>query len=282
MFNLETEKEIVELLPVMQDFISRVKVTSSFTRKEENEVIEIALATFFGKTLKPRYKDYGFIYLEKGKRISGCMIRMEEKGRENRRMTGTHGMPRHIEMLFETFGSREISKNIIEYSFRLIDITLDSIFSSDKEKKKGKYNLAIQQPNFLYMMLQIAVKLLALDLYDRGEKIENVTLRYMTEMIEKDKKRLNKIFEKSFESPENLSLAIDEYYFTMNKYFEDYKKRKFNTTIEEMEMMGKESLILEGIGEENILLYTGFLLERLKENLITQRIINTERMITIK
>ena len=54
MFNLETEKEIVELLPVMQDFISRVKVTSSFTRKEENEVIEIALATFFWKNFKAK------------------------------------------------------------------------------------------------------------------------------------------------------------------------------------------------------------------------------------
>ena len=36
MFNLETEKEIVELLPVMQDFISRVKVTSSFTRRKRS------------------------------------------------------------------------------------------------------------------------------------------------------------------------------------------------------------------------------------------------------
>ena len=282
MFSVEEENEFIEILPLMQDFISRVRIISEYLEKGENEVIEIAFTTFFGKTLKPRYKDYGTIYLEQGKKISGCMIRMEEKGRKPRIKTNTHGMPRHIEMMFETFGSREIGKNILEYSFRLVDITLESIFSSDKEKKKEKYNLAIQQPNFLYMMLQISVKLLALDLYKKGEKIENVTLRYMTEMIEKDKKRLNELFANSFNNPDSLSYAIDDYYFTLNEYFKDYAERKFNVTLEEMERMGEENSVLKRLGEDNVLRYVGFLLERLRDKLIIQPTITENKIITLK
>ncbi|BBM35413.1 hypothetical protein [Pseudoleptotrichia goodfellowii] len=282
MFSVEEEKEFIELLPLMQDFTSKIKIISEFVEKEENEVIEMAFTTFFGKTLKPRYKDYGTIYLEQGRKISGCMIRMEEKGRNPRVKTGTHGMPQHIEMMFETFGSREIGKNILEYSFRLVDITLESIFSSDKEKKKEKYNLAIQQSNFLYMMLQIAVKLLALDLYKKGEKIENVTLRYMTEMIEKDKKRLGELFSEAFNGFGDLTSAIDEYYFTLNSYFEDYAKRKFNVTLEEMERMGEEHRVLKRLGEDNVLRYVGFLLERLRNKLIIQHTMTENKIITLK
>ena len=282
MFSAEEEREFIEVLPLMQDFMSRVRIISEYLEKGENEVIEIAFTTFFGKTLKPRYKDYGKIYLEQGKKISGCMIRMEEKGRKPRIKTNTHGMPQHIEMMFEAFGSREIGRNILEYSFRLVDITLESIFSSDKEKKKEKYNLAIQQPNFLYMMLQIAVKLLALDLYKKGGKIENVTLRYMTEMIEKDKKRLNELFANSFNDPDSLSYAIDDYYFTLNEYFKDYAERKFNVTLEEMERMGEENSVLKRLGEDNVLRYVGFLLERLRNKLIIQPTIIENEIITLK
>lgn len=282
MFSVKEEKEFIEILPLMQDFTSKVKIISEFLEKEENEVIEMAFATFFGKTLKPRYKDYGTLYLEEGKKISGCMIRMEEKGRKPRIKTGTHEMPQHIEMMFETFSSREIGNNILEYSFRLVDITLESIFSSDKEKKKEKYNLAIQQSNFLYMMLQIAVKLLALDLYKKGKKIKNVTLRYMTEMIEKDKKRLNELFANSFNNPDSLSSAIDDYYLTLNEYFKGYAQRKFNVTLEEMERMGEENSVLKRLGEDNILRYVGFLLERLRNKLITQRILSENEIITLK
>jgi hypothetical protein len=281
MFEVQEEREIALLVPILEEFNRSVNEISKFFAISENEVIETSFDTFFGQTLKLRYKDYQNIYLENGQKISGCMIRMEEKGRYPR-VTGTHGMPRHIDMMFETFGSREISQNILEYSFRLIDITLESIFSSDKEKKKEKYNLAIQQPNFLYMMLQIAVKLLALDLYQRNEKINNSTLNYMTKMIEEDKEKLKRIFKNSFNDPDRMEEAVELYYVELSKYFEAFKNRKHNVTVDEMKKIGQESLILEKLGEKNLLTYVGYLLGRLKEKFVTQRILIEEKIITKK
>ena len=52
MFSAEEEREFIEVLPLMQDFMSRVRIISEYLEKGENEVIEIAFTTFFGKTLR--------------------------------------------------------------------------------------------------------------------------------------------------------------------------------------------------------------------------------------
>ena len=57
----------------------------------------------------------------------------------------------------------------------------------------------------------------------------------------------------------------------------EIKKRR-----EETEKMGEENSVLKKIGEENILRYVGFLLDRLQNKLVNQRVLVLNEMITLK
>ena len=254
-----------------KDLLKRLSAISMLNDGEEYEtIIERGLTTYLAQRMKPLYKNYKTIYipLEKGKKISALSIRLEELGKKSRQ-NGKYGMPNNLEKIFSEVGESYVAKNIISSATDLVIITLNSIISSDKNRQKAKkYLKALEESNFLYMMFQIAVKVIGEDLYKKNFKTANETLNYMSEMIVRDKKEISNMFKQAFENnTEDVSSAVSEYYDRLSYYFDDFVQRNHLVTGEAMERMGKENETVKQLKEDNILMFIGYILGEIKNNL---------------
>lgn len=263
-------------------FVEKVQLLSQLHGETIDCILEKVLTTFFARTLKPRLKDYPKIYIEKGKAISGYGRRLVIKGKKAWE-DGTHGMTDNVSALLIAIDSDYITNNIVKSAATLVETTLNGIFSSGNDNQISRYAQAIYQENFIYMMLQMAVKLIAIDLHNSNIDIENRTLSYMTKMIEKDKNKIVKLFREAYNSSDDIHEVVQEYYQILNKYFDDFLEREHTVTGEEMIEIGKEQLLVETIGENNILVYLGYLVGEIQENLnYTKPMFKEEKAITIK
>lgn len=265
----------------LENFINKIKLLEQLYNQPVDFILEKAITTFFAKTLKPRLKDYPTIYIQKGKKISGYSRRLAIKGKKTWE-DGSHGMLDNVEAIFYALGSEYITKNIIKSSVSLVETTLNEVLNSSNSTQSVRYAQAIYQENFIYMMLQMAVKLIALDLYNGNLESENRTLNYMTQMIENDKEKIVRLFDRISKKDEDIHYVIQEYYVILDKYFDDFLKRKHTVTGEEFLEIGKEQQLLELLGETNVLIYIGYLIAEIQENLHFTKPMFKEKAITIK
>lgn len=248
--------------------VRRIVLLAELEGKAPEEIVNIAIISAISKKFKPRYKDYSF-YLESGLKASGVSIRNLEKGRKAWR-DGTHKMKDNLAELIETYGETTINKQVLLTALQLIKISIDNVYLENKSKKKEKLNLLVQNINFLYVMLQIAVRLIGIDLWKKGVDFHNKTLGFMTKMMEKDKKKISDIFSTAIYSKEekNINEAISQYYDIINEYINDFEKREFKGNGYEVLEIGGEQKLVEQLGEENIHFFLGILLGNLKKELI--------------
>ena len=281
------------------ELIERINMISKLEDMTSEEVIERAVTTFLAQRIKPLLANYETIYLEKGIKIGARSASLEEIGKKPRK-TGTHGMPNHLEVLFNAFGESPITQNITLFAARLVGTTLDDIISYDnpsdddssnmsesnkksKARKARKYLKAIEKSNFIYMMLQVAVKVIGEDLYKKKLECENETLKYMTAMINKDRNEISQIFKEALANNEDLNNAVTEYYNKLAYYYEDFKNRNHNISGESLDKMSSEIQTVKQFKEENILIFIGYLVREIKnESLIKYRLYELEDMITIE
>ncbi len=275
---METLTTILNLIP--EEKIETILLLSKLRKKDPAEIINTATVTYFAKTLKPNLKDYETIYLENGKKLSGHMMKLKQVGK-NPWKDGTHGMPNHLALIFQSIDENEINKAILEYAYRLIDITLTDIFENGKSTDIDKYSKALEQENFLYVMLQIAVRLVGLDLQEKGLILENKTLDYMLNILKADNKRIKSLFKEcvSNGTPE---IAIREYYNTMSNYLIDFENRRVLVTGHQIQAIGQETSLLNDVGEETVFLFLGYLLQYLKDKFQTQKQLFEKELITIR
>lgn len=264
----------------LEVFIIKVKALQTLFNKPIEYIIEKILTTHFAKGLKPRLKDYQTIYIDKGKDITGNASRFAMKGK-NPWKDGTHGMTNNLRTVEDNLGFDFVAENVVEAAATLVETTINEIFSSRNRTQINRYKQAIPQSDFIYMMLQIAVKLIGIDLYNNEVIPRNSTLKYMTQMIEQDKKRIVDLFQQSIINTGTINEAVDEYYAILEKYFDDFLKSKHLISIEEAMKIGEESLILKTVGEENILFYIEFLIENIQKRLMYNTLLN-EELITVK
>lgn len=243
-------------------------------------ILNTAAVTYFANTMKPNLSDYQTIYLENGRKISAYSARLEQKGKKPWN-DGTHGMPDHLKMIFDIFGDEEVNSNLLEYSVRLIDFTLENIFENGKGNKPIRYREALNQPNFIYMMLQIAMRLLAFDLKDRGLELENENMNYMIELLKKDKEEIRAIFIDCIEEDDKQT-AIINYYKKLEKYYEDFLDKEYTKKGNELKKIGLEQGILELVSEETLFTFFGFLIENIRMKYQKQLALYNSKAITIK
>lgn len=261
--------------------LNKINMLASIKETTPSQILNTGVITYFANTIKPNLKDYQTIYLENGKKISAYSARLEQKGKNPWKKDGSHGMPKHLEMVFEIFGDDNVNSNLLEYACRLINFTLDSIFEGDNEQKITRYREAINQPNFLYMMLQIAVRLLSFDLKDRGIPLENETMNHMVDLIKKDKKQIKELFINCFDASEK-GMATTKYYEILSKYFENFLDKNFSVTGEALLKIGKEQSLVDDIGEEILFTFLGYLIGELKNEYTNQLCLFGKEAITIK
>ena len=267
---------ILEVIP--EERMKKLNMLAEIEGTTPANLINEVTITFFSQIMKPNFEQYQSVYLENGKKISGLMARMEEKGKKAWE-DGTHGMPNHVKKIIEGFGDELVSRELLEYSYRLMDTTLTNIFESGNDAKQKKYREALMQPNFIYMMLQISLRLLAFDLYDRKIKTENTTLHYMTKMLIDKKKEIKKIFEQAYTSEER-DIAITRYYELLQDNFNDFTKQV--APLSDGIKVGEEKKLVSQIGEDVIFTFLGFLIEKIRIKYTTQLALWNSEAINIK
>lgn len=253
---------------ILNKQLERIDALAKIENKNPGELINNVVISYISKKLKPRFKDFDY-YLESGMKFSGISMRNMQIGRKARK-TGTHKMRNFLLEIVEVFGEETVDKEVLKTATRLMYFSLKNIFEDNKkkEKDKEKLNLFIQNKDFLYVMLQMAVKLIGKDLLERKVDFSNKTLRFMTEMMEKDKKNISQMFEKavSSQNEKEINSAVSEYYELLSKYFDDFLHREFSGTGKEAIEIGGEQKVVEQFGEENIILFIGVLLGKIQKD----------------
>lgn len=271
--------DAINLIPEKE--LTKIKMLASIRETTPSKILNTGVITYFANTIKPNLKDYQTTYLENGRKISAYSARLEQKGKNSWKKDGSHGMPKHLKMVFEIFGDDEVNLNLLEYACRLINFTLDNIFEGNNEKKISRYREAINQPNFLYMMLQIAVRLLSFDLKERGISLENQTMDHMVDLIKKDKKQIKELFVNCFDASDR-GLATAKYYEILSKYFKNFLDKNFSVKGEALLKIGKEQSLVDDIGEKTLFTFLGYLIGELKSKYETQLFLFENEAITIK
>nr|DAV27997.1 MAG TPA: hypothetical protein [Caudoviricetes sp.] len=276
-------EETIALIDPNNILINRLSMLAEIENKTIIQIISETSITYLSKTIKPRKKDYD-IYLESGIKMGGVAISNMQQGRKTWQ-DGTHGMERHLDNIIMTYGEDEINKNILKTALQLIKISIDYVFSDGTEKKKEKVNRFIQDTNFLYVMLQMAVKLIGIKLNNMDVDIENQTLKYMTQMIEADQKKIKNLFIEAikFGDEQRFNEVVAIYYDDLNKYFINFVNRNFSGTFDVITKLGEEKKLMEQVGEKNIIFFIGILLSHLKNSAL-QLVIEFENnnIITIR
>lgn len=261
------EKTIVQ---IQQDnhLIQRLNMLSTLENKNIIEIINETSITYLSKTIKPRKKDYD-IYIEAGIRMGGVAISNMQQGKKAWR-DGTHGMEMHLENIIATYGEEEVNQNILKTAIQLIKISIDHVFLYGTNQKKEKINKFIQNTNFLYVMLQMAVKIIGIKLNNLNVDIENKTLSYMTKMIDEEQKNIKNLFKEAINSgdQEQFNNVVSLYYESLEKYFIDFMNRNYSGSLNVLTKLGEETKLLKQLGEENVLFFIGTLLSQLKSEAI--------------
>lgn len=261
-------------------FTKKVKALQILHEKSSTWVLEKILTTYFARGIMPRLNDYQTIYIEKGKDITAHGGRMVMKGKKPWK-DGTHGMENHLQNVEDALGLEFVAKNIIESAATLVTTTINALFYSGSQTQINRYKQAIPQSNFIYMMLKIAVKLIGNDLYNKEVIPTNSTLKYMTEMIEKDNKRIIELFQESIKNTGEINEAVSVYYEILDKYFDDFIKSNHLFSIKEALKIGEENHIIATVGEDNVISYIEFLIVNIQKRLMHSPLFN-EDLITIK
>ena len=258
-------EETIVLINPNNKLIKRLEMLAEIENKTVIEIISSTSITYLSKIIKPRKKDYD-IYLECGLKMGGITMSNMQQGKESWN-DGSHGMPKHLDNIIASYGKEEVNKNILKTALQLIRISIDYVLSEGTEKKKEKVNRFIQDTNFLYIMLQMAVKLIGIKLNNMDVDIENQTLKYMTQMIENDQKKIKNLFIDAIKYGDNkrFNEVVSIYYDNLNEYFINFVNKNFSGTYDIITKLGEEKKLMEQVGEENIIFFIGVLLSNLKE-----------------
>lgn len=275
---MENLKNVLQMIP--NEEIERILMLAKIKRKDPVIIINTAIITYFATTLKPTLKSYQTIYLENGKKISGNMMKLKQIGK-NPWKNGTHGMTNHLADILKSVDENEVNKAILEYSYRLIDITLQDIIENSSKSEAKKYLLALEQENFLFVMLQIAVRVVGLELKSRGLCLENKTFDYMLDLLQKEKNKINKMFKECVKN-DNIETAVSEYYNFLSNYLTDFEKREILVSGNKIKIMSNELSLLDDIGEEALFTFLGYLLGYLKDKYQKEKQLFEIKLITIK
>lgn len=265
----------------------RIFLLAELEQKKPEVLINDVIISSISKKFKPRFKDFD-IYLENGLKISGLSIKNLEQGKKAWK-DGTHGMKNNLLELIQTYGEDNINKEVLKTALQLIKISIDNVYLNSNNKKQEKINIFIQNIDFLYVMLQVAIRIIGIDLYNKGIEFQNKTFGYMTKMMEQEKKKISKMFTVAMSSKngDQINIAITNYYEMIDKYFEDFRKREFLGNGGDAVAVGGEEKVVQQFGEENVILFIGILLGKLRQDIIKDGYIlnfseNSENIIKLK
>lgn len=249
---IETALQIEE-----KELKEKLRSLSLIFSKPEPKILEIGILTNIAMETLPNYKNYKYI-------VSGISQARMMKG-----VSGKRGIESQIQKLMQTYELEDINESLIESAAELMVITFDSIFSKSGKQLKEKYITAMQDIEFLYINLRLAVKIIAETLKRSGVNLNNKTLDFVTTAIKREKNNIaQKYIEAYVTGDENAIILARNYYReTMETMLNNFIKT-LSIPYEDAIVFGEEQTIVKILEKENLDKITGYLLFEIKERVL--------------
>ena len=223
----------------LENIEGKIHNLSSVYEKTPSDIIKTGILTNVAFETLPNYKNYRHI-------ISGIT--------QARMMKGVHSSRNHInsqlDKILELYELDEINEDILEIASNLVIITFDDVFSNAGEKTKRNYLKALDDLDFLYINLKLAVKIIAETLRRNDIRLTNMTLQYVTDAIKKEKTNIANEFIQAYgtgdefqilEAKRNYRIKIE---IMLNNYFQN-----ITYSHQDAQQIGEESRIVQVLGE---------------------------------
>ncbi len=230
----------LELQVVHLDFIAQR------FNKTPNEVLESSLLTYLAKRMPPTLKRYDMVVGG----ITPGSVNIMEKGRGGKRP-----ITKNLEILFNTYETDLLKSELFKYSCLLVESTLNNIIEGEvSDKTRQKYLDSLYDLDLIYLMVQIAVRLISFKLKDEGETLNNRTLDFIVNSIKNDRRKITLLFKEAHQTGDIVE-AKQQYFNLLDGYLKEFATRNFNGTMGYAEEIGSELNLLTLIGEDTILAY---------------------------
>ena len=240
---------VLKNLSDVLDF-SGVLALSKVQNISVSDVIKKGILTNIAQETLPNYKNYEYI-------ISGIT--------QARMMKGVHSdrnyVPSQIEKLLDLYELEEINKDLLEMSANLVISTFDSVLEE-------KYKSVIDDVEFLYINLKLAVKIIAEELRKQDIELNNITLQYVTDALKNEKTNIAQEFINAYvygnesaviEAKNNYRNKMEQ---MLNNYYENLTYNH-----EHASLVGEENQIVKVLGKNFLDSMTSILLVDVRETI---------------
>lgn len=239
-FNLDIEN--------IENKINALCITQSSNREW---IIKNGILTSIAFETLPNYKNYKSI-------LSGITQARMIKGVNSKR----NFIESSLNKILQLYDIEEINKDILETAVNLVISTFDTVFENSTEKTKKNYEKILNDVEFLYINLKLAVKIVAETLRRKDIELSNMSLQYITDAIKKEKKNIAETYMEAYLSGDEESIvnARNNYRNKMELMLNEYYT-KISYNHEHAVKIGLEKHILDVLGKNfldviiSILLY---------------------------
>ena len=242
---------VLKNLSDVLDF-SGVLALSKVQNISVSDVIKKGILTNIAQETLPNYKNYEIT--------------------QARMMKGVHSdrnyVPSQIEKLLDLYELEEINKDLLEMSANLVISTFDSVLENSGKKLKEKYKSVIDDVEFLYINLKLAVKIIAEELRKQDIELNNITLQYVTDALKNEKTNIAQEFINAYvygnesaviEAKNNYRNKMEQ---MLNSYYENLTYNH-----EHASLVGEENQIVKVLGKNFLDSMTSILLVDVRETI---------------
>ena len=231
---------VLKNLSDVLDF-SGVLALSKVQNISVSDVIKKGILTNIAQETLPNYKNYEYI-------ISGIT--------QARMMKGVHSDRNYV--------PSQIKKLLAN----LVISTFDSVLENSSKKVKEKYKSVIDDVEFLYINLKLAVKIIAEELRKQDIELNNITLQYVTDALKNEKTNIAQEFINAYiYGNENAVIeAKNNYHNKMEQMLNSYYEN-LTYNHEHASLVGEENQIVKVLGKNFLDSMTSILLVDVRETI---------------
>ncbi|MCI7224505.1 hypothetical protein [Fusobacterium sp.] len=254
--NFELKKEEVE---------NNLMALCTIHKTTKEQIIKNGILTSIAYETMPNYKNYTYI-------ISGITQARMIKGVKSKR----NHIDSQIEKILELYDIEEVNKDILDTAVNLVIMTFDSVFQNSKQKTRANYEKVLNDIEFLYINLKLAVKITAETLRRQNIQLSNLTLQYITDAIKKEKKNIAETYIEAYinGNEEDLIIARSNYRERMESMLNEYYKT-IMYNYEHATMIGQENQILKVLGKDFFDITISILLNDMKDTIMEKHSLQT-------
>ena len=258
------EEEEMELDVVLSELTEKIKkplvLLKEFYGEDEKQLLKIGILTNIAFDTLPNYKNYKDL-------VSGISQARMMKG-----VNGRNYVESQVEKLLRIYDLEDINNDIIEKAIELITLTFDSIYFNGKEKTRTKFMEALEDVEFLYINLKLAVKIIGESLRNKNVELSNLTLQFITDGIKKEKSSIAEEYISAYISGDEhqLEIARNNYRETMERMLNNFVSQ-LSIPYNKAMQLNKEQEIVKKIGKENLDYITIYLLGEVQKEVLKNK-----------